>query len=84
MNKHVQHANDYMDDCLNKIITVVTNSYDEMHEVMEKIHLQLAGNPDYINNNIILNGSDDRLDGSTNTVCVFIFNECKSIPSITI
>lgn len=84
MNKHVQHANEEMDDCLKKLITIVTNSPDEMYEVREKIYLQLAGNPDYCNNNIILNGSDDRLDGSINTVCVYIFKECENIPSITI
>lgn len=81
MNEHVTNE---LIDCFKTVIAIVTNTEDEMFEVREKIYQQLVGNPDYVNNNIILNGSDDRLDGSVNTVCVYISEECKNIPSITI
>ena len=84
MDKYVKHSQDEMAGCLKKLITIVADTEEEMYEIREKIHLQLVGNQDYIDCNIILNGSDDRMDGSVNTVCVYIFKECENIPSITI
>lgn len=60
-----------------------------MLRVKENIHNQLTVNEDYINCNIILNGSDDRMlsedeNDYENGVHVYIFNECKYIPPITI
>lgn len=69
---------------LKKLITIQTSDMEEMCEVRDKIYRQLAGNPDYIDNRIVLNGSDDRRDGTENTVCVYIFKDCECIPEITI
>ena len=67
------------------MIRIQCDSEEEMLRVKENIHNQLTGNEDYINCNIILNGSDDRmLSEDENEVHVYIFNECKYVPPITI
>ena len=53
-------------------------------ETMEKIHEKLVGNQDYINSNIVLNDSSTRCDGTNNEVRVYIFDECKERPAISI
>ena len=68
-----------------KLIRIQCDSEEEMLRVKENIHNQLTRNEDYINCNIILNGSDDRmLSEDENAVHVYIFNECKYVPPITI
>ena len=67
------------------MIRIQCDSEEEMLRVKENIHNQLTGNEDYINCNIILNGSDDRmLSEDENGVHVYIFNECKYVPPISI
>ena len=64
-------------------ITIKTEEGKEF-ETMKKIHEQLVGNKDYIDSNIILNGSSTRCDGTRNEVRVYIFDECKKRPAIKI
>lgn len=56
-------------------ITVVDEK-DKL-KVLDKIHNQLVGNQDYIDNNILLANFD-------NYVSLMFFKECKDIPEITI
>ena len=48
-------------------------------ELADRIHEQLSGNVDYINDNIVLN-----IMKSKNVVRVFIFEECTYIPRLDI
>ena len=78
-----------IDPKLKRLIWIQCDSEEEMLRVKENIHNQLTGNEDYINCNIILNGSDDRMlsedeNDYENEVHVYIFNECKYVPPITI
>lgn len=57
-------------------LTIKTLNNEEKLKVGESIHEQLVGNQDYIDCNIILNIDTD------NTVKLWIFEECKNIPSI--
>lgn len=63
---------------------IIQTEEGKEYEVLEKIHNQLVGNPDYINSNIILNDSSTRNDGTVNEIHVYIFEECKNIPEIRI
>lgn len=57
------------------MIRIQCDSEEEMLRMKENIHNQLTGNEDYINCNIILNGSDDRmLSEDENEVHVYIMN----------
>lgn len=47
-------------------IEVIVNFEEEMLRIKDSIYKQLVGNKDYINSNIILNGSDDRQDENKN------------------
>ena len=69
---------------IRKLITIKTADDKTEAEVLNKIHTQLVGNEDYINNNIILNDSSTRQDGTENEVRVYIFKESKTEPQITI
>ena len=64
---------------LKKVIIIKTNSVDEMDVVRKEIHAQLIGNIDYIESRIILNGTDDRIDDTTNEVHVYIFEDCTPV-----
>lgn len=59
-------------------ITIVCENEKEQEKMGNHIHDQLRGNQDYIDNNIILN-MDIR-----NTVNIYVFEECKERPTITI
>lgn len=59
------------------IIIKVKNNEEKM-AIGTKIHEQLRGNEDYVNNNIILNVDDP------NMVDICIFEDCQHIPEITI
>lgn len=67
-----------MSDKVKLEITIKTQSEEEKMEVGTRIHEQLRGNPDYVNNNIILN-----IDAE-NEVWLGIFKECENVPKITI
>ena len=71
-------------DGLRKVIIIKANSHEEEWEVAKKIHEQLAGNPDYVHCNIILNMSSDRGDGTENEVHLYIFDDAESNPEIRI
>lgn len=57
-------------------ICIKTRSNYERNVLGLNIHNQLCGNPDYKNNNILLNIDD------TNAVNLYIFDECKDIPEL--
>ena len=59
-------------------IQIEVQSEDEKKEIGNKIHKQLMGNQDYIDSNILLNIDEPY------TIRLWIFKECKSVPSITI
>lgn len=61
-----------------RLIQITTRTNEEKTELGQKIHEQLKGNKDYINNNIVLNIDDDCL------IMLAIFNECKEMPKIVI
>lgn len=73
-----------MNESLRKLIIIKTKTEEEESAVMESIHNQLVGNPDYIECRIILNNSSTRNDGTKNEVHVYIFNDSESNPQITI
>lgn len=60
-----------------RIIIKVKNNEEKM-TIGTKIHEQLRGNEDYVNNNIILNVDDP------NMINIYIFEDCQHIPEITI
>ena len=59
-------------------ITIVCENEKEQEKMGNHIHNQLHGNQDYIDSNIILN-MDIR-----NAVNIYVFEECKERPTITI
>lgn len=61
-----------------KYVITIDTPEDAMN-VAESIHNQLVGNQDYIDNNIILEVSQDR-----GRMVLAIFDECKEIPTITL
>lgn len=69
---------------LRRTIIIKTNSREEELRIGTKIHEQLRGNPDYIENRIILNMSDARDDQTENEVHVYIFSDAISDPEIRI
>ena len=66
-----------MDKNLRLKITVETTDDDAKFKLGAFIHSQLKGNPDYIENNIILN-----ID-TKNTVELYVFKEC-TIPTVAL
>ena len=69
-------------DVNNYIIKIKCESFEEMIHVREQLHDKLVGNSDYIDNNIVLNGSDDRCDGTENEVHIAILGENVSVPEL--
>lgn len=60
-------------------VCITVNDNKEQMTIGNNIHEQLAGNSDYVDNNIILN-----ID-SPNQVNLYVYNTCKNeIPSIVI
>lgn len=55
-----------------------TSNDKEKYDIGSRIHMQLAGNEDYISNNIILNIDEE------NTIRLSIFEGCKNIPEIVL
>ena len=68
----------------NRQIIIKCADKDEMLKIKEQVHYQLVGNQDYIDCNIVLNGSDDRLDETENEIHIYIFSECESVPELKI
>lgn len=73
-----------MSNCLKKVIHIVCDTKEAMVSTRDKIHDQLTGNSDYINNRIILNDSDDRSDRTINEVRVYIFTNSLTVPDIIV
>ena len=67
-----------MDKDLKMKITIEVQDDKEKMAVGSRIHEQLRGNKDYIDNNIILNIDLE------NTVRLYIFKECEDVPNIII
>lgn len=59
-------------------ITIVCENEKEQERLGNHIHEQLRGNKDYIDSNIVLN-----ID-TKNIIKLYIFEECKERPTITI
>ena len=59
-------------------VKIFTSNDWEKRKIGNRIHEQLRGNEDYINNNIILNIDEE------NEINLYIFEECEDIPKITI
>lgn len=72
-----------MDKSIKRFIRIETNTEEEMLAIRDRIHEQLVGNKDYVDSNIVLNGSDDRLENGYE-IHLYIFNDCEYIPPITI
>lgn len=66
------------DKSLKQKITIEVRDEKEQLRIGNFIHEQLRGNEDYINNNIILNIDVE------NTIRLYIFEECKEVPVISI
>lgn len=60
-------------------IVIDTKNEEECMRIGTLIHTQLMGNPDYVNDNIILNCTQ-----GDNKVRLWIFEECEKVPHITI
>ena len=69
---------------LRKTIIIKTKSYEEEWEVAKKIHEQLKGNKDYIENRIILSMSKEIPYEVENEVHLYIFDDAESNPEIRI
>ena len=68
-----------------KEIIIKTSNEEEMLKIRDSIYNQLVWNKDYIESNIILNGSDDRRDGTENEIHLIFTDDCKKeIPAITL
>ena len=59
-------------------ITIVCENEKEQERLGNHIHEQLRGNQDYIDSNIVLN-----ID-TKNIIKLYVFEECKERPTITI
>ena len=68
-----------MQNDLIRKVEIETQTKEECMRIGNLIHKQLCGNQDYIDSNILLNYTD-----SDNIVRLYIFKECKNIPSISI
>lgn len=66
-------------DGVRRAISIVTDSEEERVRIGELICKQLRGNQDFIDSNILVNYTN-----AGNEVLVFIYEECKYIPPITI
>ena len=73
-----------MEDEIKRMIIIKTQSREEEFRIAEKIHNQLVGNPDYIEDRICLNMSKDRDDDTENEVHLLIFTDVESDPEIKI
>lgn len=67
-----------MEDEIKRMIIIKTQSREEEFRIAEKIHNQLVGNPDYIEDRICLNMSKDRDDDTENEVHLLIFTDAES------
>lgn len=67
-----------MDKNLKLEILINTTSNEEKMRIGTEIHQQLKGNPDYIENRIVLNIDRE------NRVWLGIFQDCETVPSIVI
>ena len=65
-------------DIVKKHIKIKVNDDKEQLPIANSIHEQLVGNPDYIDNRIVLNID---VDGEVN---LYIFDDCKEDPTIVI
>ena len=65
-----------------KKIIIECENEEEKGDVLNVIHLQLKGNQDYIDSNIVLSDDDDCLD--QHIVTVYIMDEVKEMPKIII
>lgn len=65
-------------DIVKKHIKIKVNDDKEQLAIANSIHEQLVGNPDYIDNRIVLNID---ADGEVN---LYIFDDCKEDPTIVI
>ena len=72
-----------MDKTLRRLIRIEVETEEDMLTIKEQIHNQLVGNQDYIDCNIVLNGSDDRIENGYE-VHLYVFKECENIPEIII
>lgn len=59
-------------------IKITVTDDKEQLSIANAIHEQLRGEPDYVNNNIVLNIDTD---GEIN---LYVFKECMHVPTITI
>lgn len=73
-----------LDKSIRRLIIIKTQSDEEEYRVLRKIHDQLIGNQDYVDCKIVLNDSSARRDGTENEVHLYIFEDSKSDPEITI
>lgn len=71
-------GDDCMDSNLKMHIKITVDDEKEQDKIGNFIHEQLRGNKDYIDSNIILNIDAD------NEINLYVFKECKEIPTITI
>ena len=68
-----------------RVVKITCSSKEEEREILEKIHAQLKGNLDYVDNKIILNDHDTRAlvtseeDNPLNEVHVYFFDDCSQI-----
>lgn len=69
---------------LRKTIIIKTKSHEEEWEIAQKIHKQLKGNEDYIENRIILSMSKEIPYEVENEVHLYIFDDAKTNPEIKI
>ena len=65
-------------DIVKKHIKIKVNDDKEQLAIANSIHEQLVGNPDYIDNRIVLNID---VGGEVN---LYIFDDCKEDPTIVI
>ena len=65
-----------MEKDLKMKVEIQVESREEQLRIGNSIHECLVGNPDYVNNSIILNIDDP------NIIRLFIFKECETIPTI--
>ena len=68
---------------IKRFIRIECDTEEDMITIRDRICEQLVGNQDFIDCNIVLNGSDDRRENGYE-VHVYIFKECKYIPPIAI
>lgn len=62
-----------------KEVIISCKDKNEAFTIGERLHEQLRGNKDYIENNIILNCTD-----YGNFIKLYIFEECKDIPILSL